>query len=220
MKTKLLTVAAVAAMAASSASFADAIPSNGTNAYIIDSNKNVVRDGFGGCVRSIHWKPETAINACEGWPEPKPMPVAAPAPAPKPEPKPAPAPVAKPEIKPFPAVAIVPNEPAHFRGFFDFNSASLKASAYDSLNAYADYMKDVADSDVKVIGHTDSTGPEAYNQKLSERRAGAVKTYLEEQGIAADRISAEGKGETAPIASNATPEGRAENRRVEVQIVQ
>ena len=136
--------------------------------------------------------------------------------------------VAAPEPKPVPVIApkapveepkIVPNVPAQFRGFFDTDSAALKPVAFGELDAYADYLNQMNDTSVKVTGHTDSVGAEAYNQKLSERRADAVKTYLEDKGIAADRINASGAGETQPIASNKTAEGRAENRRVEVEIV-
>ena len=69
---------------------------------------------------------------------------------------------------------------------------------------------------VEVAGHTDSVGSEEYNQKLSERRAIAVKDYLESKGITATRLSAVGYGEAQPVASNDTDEGRAQNRRVEI----
>jgi OOP family OmpA-OmpF porin len=72
---------------------------------------------------------------------------------------------------------------------------------------------------VIATGHTDSIGTEAYNQKLSERRANTVKQYLISKGVPADRIYAEGKGELQPVASNKTREGRAQNRRVEIEIV-
>ena len=69
-----------------------------------------------------------------------------------------------------------------------------------------------------VIGHTDSTGSDAYNQSLSERRAGSVSNYLRSRGVIPERIAAYGVGETQPIASNATAEGRQQNRRVELRI--
>jgi OmpA-OmpF porin, OOP family len=70
-----------------------------------------------------------------------------------------------------------------------------------------------------AIGHTDSIGSKAYNQKLSLRRANAVKAYLVSKGIEANRVYTEGKGETQPIADNKTKEGRAKNRRVEIEVV-
>lgn len=211
MKKTFLPMVAMATLsvAAFSTQAAD-IPSEGSTAYVIDKDGDVVRDRWGRCVRSIDWTVETSIDACEGR-EPKPAPVVA-VPEPKPMPVIAPkAPVEEPKI--------VPNVPAQFRGFFDTNSADLKPVAFGELDAYADYLNQMNDTSVKVTGHTDSRGAEAYNQKLSERRANAVKTYLEDKGIAADRINASGAGETQPIASNKTKEGRAENRRVEVEIV-
>lgn len=175
-----------------------------TNAYVIDSDGEIVRDSWGRCVRTINWSPKTALAACEGGE--KPAPVAKPLPV----------------IKPAPIVEepkIVPNVPVHFRGFFDTDSAKLKSAAFEDLDAYADYMNQMSDTNVKVTGHTDSTGSMKYNQGLSERRANAVKTYLQDKGISGDRIQAKGKGETQPIATNKTKDGRAQNRRVEVEIV-
>lgn len=193
------------------------IPANGSTAYAIDKDGDVVRDNFGGCVRSIDWTMETSLDACEGR-QPKPVIMA------KPEPvvAPTPAPVVLPEITPkAPMVEepAAPNVPMHFRGFFDSNSADLKAVAHDDLNAYAKYLKSIPAASLNITGHTDSSGSASYNQKLSERRANAVKAYLVEQGIDAQRINAAGAGESQPIASNKTAEGKAENRRVEVEIV-
>ena len=70
-----------------------------------------------------------------------------------------------------------------------------------------------------AIGHTDSIGSDAYNQRLSMRRAEAVKAYLVSKGIEQDRVATEGKGEKQPVASNKTREGRAQNRRVEIEVV-
>jgi len=72
---------------------------------------------------------------------------------------------------------------------------------------------------IVAVGHTDSVGTDAYNQKLSERRAAAVKAYLVSKGVAANRVYTEGKGEKSPVADNKTKEGRAKNRRVEVEVV-
>jgi OOP family OmpA-OmpF porin len=79
-------------------------------------------------------------------------------------------------------------------------------------------MNENKDKRVNLSGHTDSIGTEAYNQKLSERRAASVKNYLTKKGIDAGRISAQGFGETKPIADNKTKEGRAKNRRVEIKV--
>ncbi len=103
--------------------------------------------------------------------------------------------------------------------FFDFDKAVIKPEGKQVLDQVAQQAASINLETVIAVGHTDSTGPEAYNQGLSERRANSVKQYLISQGVPADRIYAEGKGETQPVASNATREGRAQNRRVEIEIV-
>ncbi|TMB21265.1 MAG: OmpA family protein [Deltaproteobacteria bacterium] len=99
---------------------------------------------------------------------------------------------------------------------FDFNKATLKPGGKKMVDEAVDVMKEKPGLKVSVEGHTDSIGADAYNQKLSERRAGAVRDYMVSQGIDAARISVKGFGKTKPIASNATAAGRAENRRVEI----
>lgn len=207
MKTTLLPLAAVLALASVQV-HAEDIPSNGTNAYAIDYRGLVVRDGFGGCVRSIDWTKETAIAKCEGWEEPKPEP--APVVAPAPAPKPAPAPVVE-QVK--------EDAPAAFTGFFDNDKAELKPAAIEKLDIYADYLSRHSEKRIKVSGHTDSAGAASYNQQLSEKRANAVKAYLESKGIDGSRIETAGMGEAHPVASNSTKEGRAENRRVEIEVI-
>ncbi|ENM5826362.1 hypothetical protein CGT94_00150 [Vibrio metoecus] len=97
-------------------------------------------------------------------------------------------------------------------------SAELKPATVKKLDKIVGYLNQYPQAKVEVVGHTDSTGSDAYNQKLSERRAQAVAKALEAQGIDASRISAKGLGESSPIASNATAEGREKNRRVELVI--
>ena len=99
---------------------------------------------------------------------------------------------------------------------FDFNKATLKPDGKKMVDEAVGVMKDKPGMKVSVEGHTDSIGSEAYNQKLSERRAHAVRDYMVSQGIDAARISVKGWGKTKPIASNKTEAGRAENRRVEI----
>ena len=187
------------------------IMANGTDAYAIDTEGRVVRDNFGGCVRSIHWSKETAIPACEGWPEPKPEPKAAPAPAPAPKAEPKPEP--KVEVQPAPKEEPFPV----FRGLFKTNSAELSDDAFGKLDLVVEYLKKHPDMRIRVEGYTDSTGSAEYNKKLSQKRAEAVKAYLVKQGISADRIEAVGYGEENPVADNSTPEGRQANRRVEIK---
>jgi OOP family OmpA-OmpF porin len=101
---------------------------------------------------------------------------------------------------------------------FDFDKAVVKAEGRRQLDEVATGLGSVQIQAILAVGHTDSIGSNAYNQKLSMRRAEAVKTYLVGKGVPSERISIDGKGETQPIADNKTKEGRALNRRVEVEI--
>lgn len=103
---------------------------------------------------------------------------------------------------------------------FEFDSANLTGDSYSTLDQIASILKDNATwGTLKIKGHTDSTGPEAYNQTLSEARAASVRDYLVSQGVSESVVSTEGYGESQPIATNDTSEGRQANRRVEFEIV-
>jgi len=97
---------------------------------------------------------------------------------------------------------------------FKSASAIINSSSYPALNDFANYLKDNTNIKLLLIGHTDNEGTEESNQKLSEDRANSVKKYFVDKGISSDRINTEGRGETEPIASNDTKEGKAKNRRV------
>lgn len=101
---------------------------------------------------------------------------------------------------------------------FDFDKATLKPSAKGVLNGIADRLKKSGVKSVTVVGHTDSIGSEQYNMNLSERRAVNAMYYLIEQGVASEKLKAKGMGESMPIATNDTREGRAKNRRVEFNV--
>lgn len=101
---------------------------------------------------------------------------------------------------------------------FDFDSSVVKGAARSNLTDLANSLREYPDTEVLIVGHTDSQGSDSYNQSLSERRAAAAKAYLVTQGVPSDRIRTEGLGESEPVASNDTDAGRAENRRVEVAI--
>jgi len=103
---------------------------------------------------------------------------------------------------------------------FKLNSAEIQPDAQVVLQAAAEVLEEHANVPVAIIGHTDSTGSEAYNRRLSERRAKAVRDYLISLGVDASRLSASGAGELEPVADNATADGRAQNRRVELNAVQ
>jgi outer membrane protein OmpA-like peptidoglycan-associated protein len=127
------------------------------------------------------------------------------APAQPPPPPPPPPP-------PAPATKIAELKSAHF----DFNKATIKPEGKSELDHAVAALKANPALKAEIDGHTDSVGSDAYNMKLSERRANAARDYLVSQGIDASRITTQGFGESKPIASNDTEEGRAQNRRVEV----
>ncbi len=102
---------------------------------------------------------------------------------------------------------------------FDFDSYALREDTRSNLKKLAESMKKYDDTNVNILGHTDSVGSSSYNQTLSERRSGAVTYFLNQQGIPATRIVSTGLGETDPVATNQTDAGRQLNRRVEVVIV-
>jgi len=144
--------------------------------------------------------------------DPQPAPPSRPAPPP-----PAPAPPPPPPPPPAPKRIIL-------RGVnFDFNKSNIKSEFAPILDEAAQTLKDNPDVKVQIVGYTDSIGSEAYNLRLSERRAQAVKQYLVSKGVAAGRLSTEGRGEQDPIAPNTkdgkdNPEGRAMNRRAELKV--
>jgi outer membrane protein OmpA-like peptidoglycan-associated protein len=102
---------------------------------------------------------------------------------------------------------------------FAVDSAAVQSGLRSDLGRVAASLQNYPDTTVQVVGHTDSTGSAAYNQGLSERRANAVADVLRDNGVSYRRIRAFGRGEDQPVASNLTPEGRAQNRRVEIVIL-
>ncbi|HFE48708.1 MAG TPA: OmpA family protein [Chromatiaceae bacterium] len=201
------------------------LPQGAFAGYLTDSSGEVVTDGYGECWKGS-WPNPGALEACGDV-------IAKEAPAP--------APVAAPEPGDSDGDGVnddrdqCPNTPAGSKvdadgcaivenmtldlklveEEFDFDSAVLKPNMKDSLADFAERVKaSPGHESVVVIGHTDSTGPEAYNMQLSLRRAQSVADYLESLGI--DDIEVRGEGESNPIADNSTREGRAKNRRVEI----
>ena len=168
------------------------------------------------CWRDSNWTPATAAAGCDGAIA---APKAAPAPAPKPAPKaaPAPKPAAKPAPKAPPAAATKVTYAADT--FFDFDKSVLKADGKAKLDDLAGKVKAINLEVIIAVGHTDSVGSDAYNQKLSVKRADAVKAYLISKGIEKNRVYTEGKGEKQPVADNKTGAGRSKNRRVEIEVV-
>jgi len=171
------------------------------------------------CWRNSSWTPATAAKGCDGAIVEAPKAAAAaPAPAPAPAPRAAaPAPAPKPAPAPQPPAATKVTYAADT--FFDFDRAVLKADGKAKLDDLVQKVKSINLEVIIAVGHTDWIGSDAYNQKLSVRRAEAVKAYLISKGIDKNRIYTEGKGEKQPVADNRTKEGRAKNRRVEVEVV-
>jgi len=103
--------------------------------------------------------------------------------------------------------------------FFDFDKVVLKAEGKAKLDDLVGKVKGINLEVIIAVGHTDSVGSDAYNQKLSVKRSDAVKAYLVSKGIEKNRVYTEGKGEKQPVADNKTSAGRSKNRRVEIEVV-
>ena len=177
---------------------------NGTNELVWKNGTNEL------CWRDAAWTPATAAAGCDGA-------LAAPAAAPAAAAPAAPA-AAAPAAKP--AAAPVANKVTYAAdAFFDFDKAVLKPEGKAKLDDLASKIKGINLEVIIAVGHTDSVGSDAYNQKLSVRRSEAVKAYLVSKGIEKNRVYTEGKGEKQPVADNKTKEGRAKNRRVEIEVV-
>ena len=166
--------------------------------YVTDSAGNVVKDGFGGCVTAPVGGTLMSLPECgDEAPALAEAPAKAEAPAAKPAPAPAP-------------LAVI-----------DATTAQFAFDKSDLTSAHRTILIDVAGKltgkeNLEIVGHTDSKGSKAYNQKLSERRAKAVADFLRNFGVK-NNMSVSGMGETQPVADNATDAGRAQNRRVEIR---
>lgn len=181
------------------------------------------------CWRNNFWTPATAAKkvenlkgmkpfageSCDGAllpPPPAPAPVAAPV-----------APVAKaatpPAPPPAPPKPIIEKVTYAADAFFDFDKSVLKPEAKTKLDDLVSKMGAINLEVIIAVGHTDSVGSDEYNQRLSLRRSEAVKAYLISKGVEANRVYTEGKGEKSPVADNKSTEGRAKNRRTEIEVV-
>jgi OOP family OmpA-OmpF porin len=199
--------------------FASAALVTAAGAQTVDNWKNGTnelnwKNGAGDlCWRDANWTPATAAVGCDG---------AIVAAAPK---APEVVPVA-PEVKPAVVApkVVVPEVKAQkityaADAFYDTGKAVLKPAGKEKLDDLITKIKGMNLEVVVATGHTDSVGSDASNQKLSVRRAESVKAYLVSKGIEKNRIYTEGKGEKQPVADNKTAEGRAKNRRVEIEVV-
>ena len=170
------------------------------------------------CWRNASWTPATAGPGCDGAIV---APKAAPAAAPAAKPAPAPAAVAPRPAAPRPALPPAAATKVTYAAdtFFDFDKSVLKAEGKAKLDDLVGKVKGINLEVIIAVGHTDSVGADAYNQKLSVKRADAVKAYLVSKGIEKNRVYTEGKGEKQAVADNKTAAGRAKNRRVEIEVV-
>ncbi len=177
--------------------FASAALATAAGAQTVDNWKNgsgdlVWKNGTNElCWRDANWTPATAAPGCDGA-------IAAKAAAP----------------------AVAAQKVTYAAdAFFDFDKSVLKAEGKAKLDDLVSKVKGINLEVIIAVGHTDSVGSDAYNQKLSVRRSEAVKAYLVSKGIEKNRVYTEGKGEKQPVADNKTAEGRAKNRRVEIEVV-
>ena len=228
MKFMILTQFLLASMFAGPAS-AQTVSNDG---YARDLSADVVKNPFGLCWHSGQWAEAKAIAECDPDALPKPVKQVAVAPvvvvplAPEPKlveaPKPQPAPIT---VAPIAAAPVAVPVRARTQSItlgadasFDTGKADLKSEGQAKLGELAAKLRDVSFDSIAVTGHTDNVGTDGANQRLSLRRANAVKQYLATHGIAAAKIKTTGRGMTSPVADNKTNQGRARNRRVEVQI--
>jgi OOP family OmpA-OmpF porin len=173
------------------------------------------------CWRDASWTPATAAVGCDGA-------IVAPAPAPAPAPvaaAPAAPAAVEPKAAPAPAPVPAPLPPAATKvtyaadAFFDVNKSIIKPEGKAKLDDLVGKIKDINLEVIIAVGHTDSDGSDAANQKLSVRRSEAVKAYLTSKGVEKNRVYTEGKGEKQPMADNKTKDGKTKNRRVEIEVV-
>ena len=213
---KVASLFATAALATSmSGAFAQTVDNwvngSGNLPWKNGTNELCWRDGF--------WTPATAKEECDGALKKAPPPAPAP---PPPAPAAAPAPAPAPAAPPAPVARPAPvSEKVTFAAdaFFDFDKSVLKPQGKAKLDDLVSKMGGINLEVIIAVGHTDSVGSDAYNQKLSVRRSEAVKAYLVTKGVEKNRVYTEGKGEKQPVADNKTAEGRAKNRRVEIEVV-
>jgi len=175
---------------------------NGNGSYAANADGLAVRTGTGDCLRVGTFSEEGQVDACEGIED-----IVA---APEPEPAPAPEPAVQ---EPIIDIATLGAE-----ALFDTDSAELVPASEQALSellAQLDAYEEI--TEIEVVGHTDSRGADAYNQGLSERRAESVRAFLQD-AYPDLQISSRGEGESNPVATNSTPQGRQLNRRVEIRV--
>lgn len=209
MKKLLITSLLFAAMSANANLI---VVPNAVNNWV-SANGQPVKNSTGQCWRNSSWTPATAHPDCDG--ALKPVKVAE---------------VTKPTqvdiTKPTATIAQAASTPPVVKKvsysadtFFDFDKSVLKPEGKQALDSLVTYISTINLEVAIAVGHTDAVGTDAYNLKLGQRRAETVKAYLISKGVPANRVYTESKGERQPIADNRTRDGRARNRRVEIEVV-
>jgi len=200
-------------LAAVGVTFASGVFAQSKDAYIQDGRGLIARNSnFGDprignlCWRTGYWTPAQAIAECD----PDLVKMAPPPPPMNPPVTPPPPPPTKPMSQKITFAA---------DAFFDFDKSVLKPEAKAKLDDLVSKLAPINLEVIIAVGHTDGIGSDAYNNKLSVRRAESVKAYLVSKGIEPNRVYTEGKGKKQPVADNKTAEGRAKNRRVEIEVV-
>ena len=193
----IFAASAVVAASASAQTMTEYMAKKPYSGYLQTQRDVIVRSGTGLCWHTGYWTPADAVPGCDG---PLTQPAAA-------------APVA---VAPVPTAEKVTYAAD---AFFDFDKSIVKPEGKAKLDELVNALSGLDTEVIVAVGHTDWIGTDAYNQKLSERRANAVKAYLVSKGVPAEKIFTEGKGKRQPIANNKTNQGRAKNRRVEVEVV-
>lgn len=198
-----------------------AVAASGASAQVVDNwratDGTVWKNGTNEyCWRDNFWTPATAAKGCDGEIKAAPKAEAPTAVAP---PAPAVAPTPPKPVTPPPAAPVSEKVTFAADAFFDFDKATLKPEATAKLDDLVSKTKGINLEVIIAVGHTDSVGSDEYNQKLSIRRSEAVKAYLVSKGVEPNRVYTEGKGEKSPVADNKTAEGRAKNRRTEIEVV-
>ena len=212
-----LLLATLLGLSAAAVAQTPGIDRSGTVGYVIDQRDNVVKSGTGLCWRTGFWTPAMAIAECDPDLVKKPAPAAAPA-----------APAAK------PAAPVAAPKPAAQKvtlaadALFDFDKAVLRPEGKSKLDKLSGDIKGIKLEVIIAVGHADRFGSDAYNQKLSEKRAEAVKAYLVSKGIEPNRVYTEGKGEKQPVTkadqckgpkSKKTIDCLQPDRRVEIEVI-
>jgi OOP family OmpA-OmpF porin len=215
---KSLLLTAMLGLSAAAIAQTPGINTNDVVGYAIDQRGNVVKSGTGLCWRTGYWTPAMAIEECDPDLVKKAAPAAAPAPA---------AAAAK------PAAAAAPKPAAQkvtlaADALFDFNKADLRAEGKAKLDKLATDIKGIKLEVIIAVGHADRIGTDAYNQKLSEKRAEAVKAYLVSKGVEPNRVYTEGKGKKQPVTKADQCKGPKSkkvmdclqpDRRVEIEVI-